>query len=132
MVLSPGRRVEASHFLANDSGEPPRTPRIGHWHGEDDMPAREICEASWVTPQSRRREPAGDRGRQPAASGRRAGGAGLAGPPPNAPFAPMLRAAPELLAGRTPLGAQVLGRARPPTRGGPPSTPRGPKPPPPA
>src|SRR5215469_5383519 len=70
--------------------------------------AREICEASWVTPQSRRREPAGDRGRHPATSGRRASGSGLAGPPPNALFAEMLRAARELLAVRSPLDAELM------------------------
>ena len=72
------------------------------------MPAREICEASCVTPQSRRREPAGDRGRHPAASGRRVSGPGLAGPPPNALFAEMLRAARELLAVRSPLDAELM------------------------
>ncbi len=72
------------------------------------MPAREICEASCVTPQSRRREPAGDRGRHPAASGRRVSGSGLAGPPPNALFAEMLRAAHELLAVRSPLDAELM------------------------
>src|SRR5215472_15497271 len=71
--------------------------------------AREICEARTVSPQSRRREPARDRGqggssgRQP---GRRAGGPG--GPPPNALFAEMLRAARELLAVRSPLDAELM------------------------
>ncbi|HUC23704.1 MAG TPA: hypothetical protein VMA73_13425 [Streptosporangiaceae bacterium] len=61
-----------------------------------------------MTPQSRRREPAGDRGRQGAAGGRRAGVAGVVGAPPNALFAEMLRAARELLAVRSPLDAELM------------------------
>lgn len=72
------------------------------------VPAPEICQARRVTPQSRRREPAGNRGQHPAPSGRRGGAAGLAGPPPNALFAEMLRAARELLAVRSPLDAELM------------------------
>lgn len=60
-----------------------------------------------MTPQSRRREPAGDRGQPGAGSGSRARGAGLSGPP-NALFAEMLRAARELLAVRSPLDAELM------------------------
>jgi len=73
------------------------------------VPAPEICEARAVSPQSRRREPAGNRGhRGPSGPppGRRAGG--LGGPPPNALFAEMLRAARELLAVRSPLDAELM------------------------
>jgi hypothetical protein len=74
------------------------------------MPAPEICEAREVSPQSRRRDPAGDRGQQGSGSppGRRPGGSGLTGPPPNALFAEMLRAARELLAVRSPLDAELM------------------------
>ena len=74
------------------------------------MPAPEICEARRVSPQSRRRDPAGDRGQH--GSVRLAAGPprsrGLAGPPPNALFAEMLRAARELLAVRSPLDAELM------------------------
>jgi hypothetical protein len=72
---------------------------------------REICEARRVTPHSRRRDPAGDRGPQGSAGsppGRRPGAAGKGGPPPNALFAEMLRAARELLAVRSPLDAELM------------------------
>ena len=75
------------------------------------VPAPEICEARDVSPQSRRREPAGDRGHRGTAGsppGRGAGGRALAGPPPNALFAEMLRAARELLAVRSPLDAELM------------------------
>ena len=73
------------------------------------VPAPEICEARTVSPQSRRREPARDRGHRGSVGpppGRRAGGPG--GPPPNALFAEMLRAARELLAVRSPLDAELM------------------------
>src|SRR5580692_1717624 len=72
--------------------------------------APEICEARRVSPQSRRRDPAGDRGHRGAhgAPPGRGGGGGLAGPPPNALFAEMLRAARELLAVRSPLDAELM------------------------
>src|SRR5580704_2925692 len=72
--------------------------------------ALEICEARRVSPQSRRRDPAGDRGHRGAhgAPPGRGGGGGLAGPPPNALFAEMLRAARELLAVRSPLDAELM------------------------
>jgi hypothetical protein len=73
------------------------------------VPAPEICEARTVSPQSRRREPAGDRGHRGSSGpppGRRVGG--LGGPPPNALFAEMLRAARELLAVRSPLDAELM------------------------
>jgi hypothetical protein len=74
------------------------------------MPGPEICEARQVSPQSRRRDPAGDRGHQGRSgppSGRN-GPRGLTGPPPNALFAEMLRAARELLAVRSPLDAELM------------------------
>ncbi|HTA01909.1 MAG TPA: hypothetical protein VK802_16110 [Streptosporangiaceae bacterium] len=63
-----------------------------------------------MSPQSRRRDPAGDRGHRGAhgAPPGRGGGGGLAGPPPNALFAEMLRAARELLAVRSPLDAELM------------------------
>src|SRR5580700_5866541 len=73
------------------------------------VPAPEICEARTVSPQSRRREPAGNRGHRGSSGpppGRRVGG--LSGPPPNALFAEMLRAARELLAVRSPLDAELM------------------------
>jgi hypothetical protein len=75
------------------------------------MPGPEICEARSVSPQSRRRDPAGDRGHQGRSGpppGRRNGPPGLTGPPPNALFAEMLRAARELLAVRSPLDAELM------------------------
>ena len=78
------------------------------------MPAPEICEARGMTPQSRRREPAGGggqhAGREGAGSppGRLGGAAWAADPPPNALFAEMLRAARELLAVRSPLDAELM------------------------
>ena len=74
------------------------------------MRGPEICEARWVSPQSRRRDPAGDRGQQGRSGppGRRPGAAGLTGPPPNALFAEMLKAARELLAVRSPLDAELM------------------------
>jgi hypothetical protein len=75
------------------------------------MPAPEICEAREMSPQSRRREPAGDRGHRGASGsppGQGGGGRALAGPPPNALFAEMLRAARELLAVRSPLDAELM------------------------
>ena len=75
------------------------------------MPGPEICEARRVTPPSRRRDPAGDKGQQGSAGsppGRRPGTAGPGSPPPNALFAEMLRAARELLAVRSPLDAELM------------------------
>src|SRR5215469_8744405 len=74
------------------------------------VPGQEICEARWVSPQSRRRDPAGkgQQGRSGPPPGRRPGAAGLTGPPPNALFAEMLRAARELLAVRSPLDAELM------------------------
>src|SRR5580700_1378737 len=107
---SQDRRVEPARILAADSGEVPRIPEnraaAMARHG---VPAPEICQARSVSPQSRRRDPAGDRGHRGASGappGRRGGG--LAGPPPNALFAEMLRAARELLAVRSPLDAELM------------------------
>jgi hypothetical protein len=75
------------------------------------MPGPEICEARQVSPQSRRRDPAGDRGQQGRSGqppGRRRARSGFTGPPPNALFAEMLRAARELLAVRSPLDAELM------------------------
>jgi hypothetical protein len=72
------------------------------------VPAPEICEARRVTPQSRRKDPAGNRGQHQGPTGRRTTASGLAGPPPNALFAEMLRAARELLAVRSPLDAELM------------------------
>ena len=72
------------------------------------MPAPEICEARRVSPQSRRRDPAGDRGHRGASGAPPGRSGGLAGPPPNALFAEMLRAARELLAVRSPLDAELM------------------------
>jgi len=73
------------------------------------VPAPEICEARRVSPESRRREPAGNKGHRGSVgppTGRRATGQGS--PPPNALFAEMLRAARELLAVRSPLDAELM------------------------
>src|SRR5580693_2264923 len=104
------RRVEPARILAADSGEVPRIPEnraaAMARHG---MPAPEICQARGVSPQSRRRDPAGDRGHRGASGAPPGGrGGGLAGPPPNALFAEMLRAARELLAVRSPLDAELM------------------------
>ncbi len=75
------------------------------------MAGPEICEARRVTPPSRRRDPAGDRGQQGSAGappGRPPGQAGPGSQPPNALFAEMLRAARELLAVRSPLDAELM------------------------
>jgi hypothetical protein len=79
------------------------------------MPGPEICEARGMTPQSRRREPAGGGGQHAGRAGAagsppaRSGGSGWpAEPPPNALFAEMLRAARELLAVRSPLDAELM------------------------
>jgi hypothetical protein len=78
------------------------------------MPGPEICEARGMTPQSRRREPAGGGGQHAGREGsgsppERPGGASWAAePPPNALFAEMLRAARELLAVRSPLDAELM------------------------
>ncbi len=60
-----------------------------------------------MSPQSRRRQPPGGPG-HPGPPGQRRGPGGLAGPPPNALFAEMLRAARELLAVRSPLDAELM------------------------
>jgi hypothetical protein len=78
------------------------------------MPGPEICEARGMTPQSRRREPAGGGGQHAgrAAAGSPSARSGSLGwpaePPPNALFAEMLRAARELLAVRSPLDAELM------------------------
>jgi hypothetical protein len=78
------------------------------------MPGPEICEARGMTPQSRRREPAGGGGQHAGREGTgsppgRPGRASWAAdPPPNALFAEMLRAARELLAVRSPLDAELM------------------------
>ena len=80
------------------------------------MSGPEICEARGMTPESRRREPAGGGGQHAGRDGGRAGsppersgGASWsADPPPNALFAEMLRAARELLAVRSPLDAELM------------------------
>jgi len=66
-----------------------------------------------VSPQSRRRPPTGGPGQSGHSGhsgppGERNGPRGLSGPPPNALFAEMLRAARELLAVRSPLDAELM------------------------